>query len=610
MRSSKATINEILDRFTQEVLYGEVVGSISDSGVIRLGVDAEAKISIEAGGLRFAPLDTPGWGRQGIAYGPFTRQAGLAFGVFMLNGHNNSQTFFRSPGRGPSTPFRAHFPSNPLLENLAVGWFDHPASDRPLEAGQAFVMQGHPTANGRLCAAKVQGLHHLLLDIPNVPIYFLAVLRNKGVAFYAGSLEGSRHLPALPSLRPLAIDPYDLDAKQVYAGIYQSILGENGYRVDTRVYGVRVVTVPEWREHGTALVVDPQPQLGRKAALGGIWQLDGPGMLLRPAEPGGLFHVRLTAPASLIWRYRDPEHYLALELTLREARLDLQLGAEQYPLAVERHSFSPQEPLWVQVLDNGQALSITLDGSPLFGERPLLEPRLGQETGVGLRGQAADLEVHPREIRLPPTLELGQPWQAKGQQTAFAPYLSYATDSLLVTWEPTLGPGVLMPAEGGLTIEAAGLERTVYTIPWDHPQLADLESEILPPESHKKQPSQCRAGLCFWQDAQHHLVVAVWLDQTERAVTSMLRFAGYEDPYGRVCTNVPDRLYPGVPVRLRVVCDGEQFQVYLDDEPVLYRALRDVYPGADRLNIRRVGLALSGYAEDTGSIFRTLIARK
>lgn len=610
MRSSKATVNEILDRFTQEVLYGEVVGSISDCGVIRLGVDAEAKISIEAGGLRFAPLDTPGWGRQGIAYGPFTRQAGLAFGVFMLNGHNNSQTFFQSPGRGPSTPFRAHFPSSLLLENLAVGWFDHPASDRPLETGQAFVMQGHPTANGRLCAAMVQGLHHLLLDMPNVPIYFLAVLRNKGVAFYAGSLEGSRHLPALPRLRPLAIDPYDLDTKQVYAGIYQSILGENGHHVDTRVYGVRVVPVPEWQEHGTALVVDPQPQLGRKAVLGGIWRLGSPGMLLRPAEPGGLFHVRLTAPASLIWRYRDPEHYLALELTLREARLGLQLGAEQYPLAVQRYSFSPQEPYWVQVLDNGQALSITLDGSPLFGERPLLEPRLGQETGVGLRGQAADLEVHPREISLPPILELGRPWQAKGQQTAFAPYLSHATDSLLVTWEPTLGPGVLMPAEGGLTIEATGLERTVYTIPWDHPQLADLECEILPPESHKKKPSQCRAGLCFWQDAQHHLVVALWLDQTEHAVASMLRFAGYEDPYGEVCTNMPDRLYPGVPVRLRVVCDGEQFQVYLDDEPVLYRALHDIYPGANRLNIQRVGLALSGYAEDTGSIFRTFIARK
>lgn len=610
MKSSRSTIAEILDRFTQEVLYGEVVGSTSDCGVIRLGVDAEAKISVEGGELRFAPLGTPGWGRQGIAYGPFTGQAGLAFGVFMLNGHNNSQSFSQDAGPIASPLFTTRFSSQPLLENLAVGWFDHPAPEHPLEVGQAFVMQGHPTANGRLCAATVQGLHHLLLDIPNIPIYFLTVLREKGVIFYAGSLEGNRHLPTPPRLRPLAIDPYDLGAKQVYAGIYQSILGENGYRVNTRVYGVRVARVPEWQGHGTALIVDPQPQLGRKAALGGTWQLDGPGMLLRPDVPGGLFHVRLTAPASLIWRYRNPENYLALELTLREARLYLQLGGKQQVLATDNRSFNHQDPHWIQVLDSGHALNITRDGSPLFSEKPVLESRLGQETGVGLKGQAADLEVHPREIMLPPTLELGQPWQAKGQQTVFAPYLNLAAENLLITWEPTMGPGALMPAEGGLTIEAAGLERTVYTIPWEQPNFADLECEILPPPKNKRRQAQSRAGVCFWQDAQHHLVVALSLDQSEHGVVGMLRLAGYEDPYSKVWTHVPDMLNYGEPVRLRVVCDGEQFQAYLNNEPVLYRALRDIYPGADRLEIRRVGLALSGYGEDTGSIFRTWIARK
>lgn len=612
MKSLQPSLNEILDRFTQEVLYGEVVGSTSDCGVIRLGVDAEAKISVEAGGVRFAPLDTPGWGRQGIAYGPFAHKAGLAFGVFMLNGHNNSQTLSESPSplRQRSAkpeiklPFKAHFSPTPLRENLAVGWFDHPAPSNPLEAGQAFVMQGDRSANGRLCAAKVQGLHHLLLDIPNNPIYFLTVLREKGAAFYAGSLEGSQHLPALPRVRPVAIDPYDLGAQALYAGVYQSILGENGHHADTRIYGVRVAVIPEWQGHGTALVADPQPQLGRKAALGGVWQLNGPGMLLHPKEPGGLFHVRLTAPASLIWRYRDPRHYLALELTPREVRLCLRFGAGQYVLASEHHAGANQQPHWVQVLDDGQALNISLDGRALFSEHPLLEPRLSGESGVGLLGQAADLEVHPREIMLPATLELGQPWQARGQKIAFAPYLNQPAESLLVSWEPTLGPGALMPAEGGLTIEAAGTERTLYTIPWDNPDFADLESEVLP------SGQQSRAGVCFWQDAQHHLVVALSLDHTERAVVGLLRFAGYEDPYSKVWTRVPDRLYHGVPVRLRVVCDGEQFQAYLDDEPVLYRAFRDIYPGADRLHIRRVGLALSGQAEDDGSVFRSWIARK
>lgn len=621
MKSLKSSLHQIQDRFTKDVLYGEVVGSASDCGVIRLGVDAEARISVESGALRFAPLDIPGWGRQGIAYGPFVRQAGLAFGVFMLNGHNNSQTFPQHagaphrPSRGQprpnlKSPFKTHFSPTLLQENLAVGWFDHPVPTQPLETGQAFVMQGHPTANGRLCAATVQGLHHLLLDIPNIPIYFLSVLREKGVIFYAGSIAGNRHLPALPRLRPLAIDPYDLGPSALYAGIYQSILGENGAQADTRVYGARVVHVPEWQGYGTALIVDPQPQLGRKAALGGVWQLEGPGRLLDPKEPGGLLHVRLTAPASLIWRYRDPDHYLALELSPQEVRLYLRYGGKAYVLAREPHPYPTQDTHWVQVLDDGQALNITLDGSPLFSEKPVLEPRLGRETGVGLKGQAADLEVHPREITLPPTLELGQPWQAKGQQTVFAPYLNQAAENLLLTWEPTMGPGNLMPAEGGLTIEAAGLERTIYTIPWNHPSLADVECEILPPPKNRKRPAQSRAGLCFWQDAQHHLVVALSLDESEHAVVATLRFAGYENPHSKVWTHVPDKLYFGVAVRLRVVCDGGQFQVYLDDEPVLYRALRDIYPGADRLEIRRVGLALNGYGKDTGSIFRTWVARK
>ncbi|MDW8426238.1 MAG: hypothetical protein RMK51_09915 [Meiothermus sp.] len=620
MRPPKTAPAEILDRFTQEVLYGDVIGSASDCGAVRLGIDVEAKISVEGGVLRFAPLDTPGWGRQGIAYGPFARRAGLAFGVLMLNGHNNSQTV--PPGALPPPlvggqagetlriPFKAHFFPQTLRENLAVGWFDQPVPTNPLESGQALVMQGHPCQNGRLCAAKVRGLQHLLLGVQNNPIYLLSVLREKGVAFYAGSLEGSRHLPALPRLRPLTIDPYSLTAGDLYAGVHQSILGERGHRVDTRVYGVRVLHIPAWHAHGTALLADPQPQLGRKAAHGGVWQLHGPGLMLRPQEAGGLFHVRLTAPASLIWRYRDPGHFLALELKNQEVRLRLQYGLQQYVLAAEPYRGEAQQPHWVQVLDDGKALIVTLDGRPLFSEHPIYEHRLADEVGVGLVGQAADLEVHPREVVLPPELDLGQPWQARGQTTVFAPYLNRAAEDLLISWEPTLGRGNLMPAEGGVCIEAAGGEHSLYTMPWDSPNLADLEVEILPPGQARGQNQQSRAGVCFWQDARHHLLVTLCLDDNESSVTAVLRFAGYEDPFDRVFSRVPDLLYHGVPVRLRVVCDGSRFQAYLDDEPVLYRALNDIYPGADRLHIRRVGLALSGYGKDTGSIFRAWIARK
>ncbi len=621
MRRSKTSPAEILDRFTREVLYGEVVGSESDCGAVRLGVDVEAKISVEDGVLRFAPLDTPGWGRQGIAYGPFARRAGLAFGVFMLNGHNNSQTYASNPSASlpdllegwedfGRIPFRAHFVPEPIRENLAVGWFDQPVPTNPLVSGQALVMQGHPVHNGQLCAAKLRGLHHLLLGIQNNPIYLVSALRERGAVFYAGSLEGSRHLPALPRLRPVAIDPYSQFAKALFVGIHQSVLGEKGYRADTRVYGVRVVDIPEWQEHGTALLADPQPQLGRKAAWGGVWQLHSPCMLLRPEEPGGLFHVCLTAPASLIWRYRDPQHYLALELNHREVRLRLQYGPKQFVLAVESFAGTTEQPHWLQVLDDGCTLVMTLDGRPLFSERPILEHRLANEVGVGLTGQATDFEVHPRQVMLPPALQLGLPWQRKGQQTVLAPYLSHPAKDLLISWEPTLGRGVLVPAEGGLSIEATGGEHTLYTMPWESADFADLEVEILPPGQRSDQKQKSTAGVCFWQDAKHFLLVSLRLDDRERSVVAGLRFAGYEDPCDLVFSHVPDHLYHGVPVRLRAVFDGVQFQVYLEDEPVLYRALRDIYPGSERLHIRRVGIALSGYGKDTGSIFRSWLARK
>ncbi len=620
MKPSLSAPMEIRDSFSQELRSGEVIGSTTEEGVVRLGVDEEAKISIEDGALRFAPLDTPGWGRQGVAYGPFARKAGLALAFFLLNGHNNSQTaepgalpgqlLGGRPSMGTPLPFKAHYTAQTLRENLAVGWFDHPVPSQPLDSGQALVVQGHSYYNGRLCVAKQRGLHHLLLGIQNNPLYLVSLLRERGVVYYGASLEGSRHLPALPKLRPLAIDPYNQPGPNLYAGIYQSILGEQGYRADTRVYGVRVADVPEWQGYGTALLFDPQPQLGRKAPLGGVWRLQGPGMLFHLPEPGGLFHVCLSAPASLIWRYHDPQHYLVLELNTYEVRLKLQYGLRQAVLASEPYGAPPGQPHWLQVLDDGLALTLTLDGRPLFSESPLLEPRLAQATGVGLAGQATDLEVHPRQVSLPPALELGLPWQAWGHQTVFVPHLNQPSEDLLVFWEPTLGQGVLSPAEGGVRIEAAGGERTFYTVPWAEGGLVDLEAEILPPGTHPKERHQSRAGLCLWQDAQHYLVVALHLDDQVSLVAAALRFAGYEDPYDTVFSRVPDLLYHGVPVRLRVVCDGEQFQVYLEGEPVLYRALRDIYPGAGRLWIRRVGLALSGFGRDTGSIFRSWLARK
>ena len=60
----------------------------------------------------------------------------------------------------------------------------------------------------------------------------------------------------------------------------------------------------------------------------------------------------------------------------------------------------------------------------------------------------------------------------------------------------------------------------------------------------------------------------------------------------------------GKPLRMRLCCDGERYLVFIDDEPVLYRAFRDVYPEVGRLQIRQVGIVANWeFGTDTGSRF-------
>ena len=54
-------------------------------------MDREGVIGIDNGALRIKPLIHPGWGRAGIAYGPFERRNGRTLAVFMVNCHNTSQ---------------------------------------------------------------------------------------------------------------------------------------------------------------------------------------------------------------------------------------------------------------------------------------------------------------------------------------------------------------------------------------------------------------------------------------------------------------------------------------------------------------------------------------
>jgi hypothetical protein len=62
--------------------------------------------------------------------------------------------------------------------------------------------------------------------------------------------------------------------------------------------------------------------------------------------------------------------------------------------------------------------------------------------------------------------------------------------------------------------------------------------------------------------------------------------------------------------RLRVAFDGDTWTARLDDELVLHRRLRDVYPTIGRWAINRVGIMTNWeFGEDSGSRFVKVTGR-
>jgi hypothetical protein len=94
------------------------------------------------------------------------------------------------------------------------------------------------------------------------------------------------------------------------------------------------------------------------------------------------------------------------------------------------------------------------------------------------------------------------------------------------------------------------------------------------------------------------------------SISSFFTINGFEDLYDAVWTNVGSRIRWGVTHRLRVVFDGMNYTAFINDEPVLYRSLRDVYPRAKPLAINRVGIVANWeWGNDTGTVFNNFVAR-
>ena len=256
----------LVDTFTDDCPPGRV--GDAPGGITRHITDVERVISIDNQALRIAPLIRPGWGRAGLAYGPFRRENGLAFGVLMLNGHNTAQSgkllehFLRRVVGWLAGPYRnwrvlprralswlrygdkratwrrlrwwwhlhaAELPD--VRDNLALGWFAEASPDDPHQRGTGFVMHAADHENGEL-QVQISGRRlSVIRSVQNVPLAYMVVLRQRGAAFYVSSLAGANGTGDWPLFRPLAIDATSDDAT-LYAGVHQSVLGEIGFRLE------------------------------------------------------------------------------------------------------------------------------------------------------------------------------------------------------------------------------------------------------------------------------------------------------------------------------------------------------------------------------------------
>ena len=684
----------MIDCFRDDRRAGTVVGSETEDGTLRKGVDPERVIGIDNGALRIQPLVKSGWGRSGIAYGPYKRENGLALGVFLVNGHNTSQAEplpegFRSRlvrwalGSETEEPlvrirrwfrgrqrkfmwrrlkqwFRTgskHWKVPMVDENLAVGWFPRDATGNPVKEGNSFIIHALGPECGGLWVRGGLGYMQTVCGLQNVQIYYFVVLREQGAAYYAASIPGVPGLASVPKMRLLAIDPFNADQK-VYAGIHQSVLGQIGFRVDTRVYCTQIVTLPNYEHwygsaHGADSLVGQGPLQLSNAEIGGSWQVTDGGFertdtglsgrdetntaLLDLSLPSGLLHLLVTTKdaavdgVGLIWRGKDEDNFWCFEVGSGGCRLSIKENGvwSRFPKTC-CHCLVPNCVNSVQVADDGGNVRLYLNGELVYSTT-LSDSRLQEGTGVGIQltgdPEAALLEsfeAHPREIPVPPEFDLGRPWRMQGEKVVLSDDFSGPAGELAgrVTttggerWSRTIGEGVFrLTGEGSVKVDASverpNPGRTVYTIAWEHTDLADVEVNITPPGTGRGQNEFGRGGLVFWQDSRNYISLNLWMnDDYGFSISSFFYIDGYEELYDAVWTNIGRRVYWGTPFDFRAAFDGNHYIAYVNREPVLYRALTDVYPDVRKLEIRRIGiLANWEWGNDTGSVFKNFIAR-
>lgn len=662
--SPAPSVAEVHDRFTDDRPPGSVIGTVGPSGALRRGVDAERRLSVDHGALRIEPLVTPGWARSGVAYGPFERRAGLALAAVVLDGHNTSRTDFRPEGRRAKLrrlargllQGRLDLERPEVLDNLAVGFFGDEAPSDPF-ADHAIVMHAATVLNGELRVAVGGEAQRVERGIQNLPIVYVVVLRDEGAAYYATTLEGAWGIGGFPKLRPIGLDPRPLRGA-AFAGIHQSVLGEVGYRVASRVYAVEVdgdSGLDEWCTTATIAdrLVGDGPVEGTSPERGAPWEVvrgrpartsrglvagDGGATLALPCPDGvGLVHLRIgtgPTPGGIAVELADSKRR-GWRLELEPAGARLVDGGDVIATDAEPGLRAEAEQ-HLQILIGDGRVGVHLDGRMRFDGWVAVadDPCPGASTARLLLELApgttrvADLEAHPDQVTIPLVDRLALPTlPPPAGRVVVADDFSGPAGELEGRspasgggpWRRRYGLGRFLVADsGGLLVDADRTRpcpgRTLYTVPWGDERVAEIEIEAVPPGSRRGEGENGRGGLVFWQDPDNLLIVNPWVDDYEghdgSSISSFLRTDGHEDMYDAVWTNVGRAVRWGEPYRLRVAFDGIRYLAWLNDEPVLYRAVTDIHPAAGRIRISEVGLATNWeWGDDTGTCFRTFRVR-
>jgi hypothetical protein len=542
-------------------------------------------------------------------------------------------------------------------ENLALGWFSSEVPVDPLRDGNGFVVHATGPENGELWARVATNQLPAIRGLQNLQLYYVIILREHGAAYYAASIPDANGLSAYPYLRPLAIDSFD-ETTPVYAALYQSVLGQIGFRLDTRAYAIQVskqIDFSTW--YGTAHVAD---QLtgngalgGSGAELGGFWRVISgeyfrtekgvrPAStdslaVLNPDVVSGLIHTVVETgtketKVSLVWRFKDNDNFWSLTVSGTGCSLSIkENGAALTVTSTEKIILKPGTRNSLQILDNGTKFGLYLQGQLLF-DTWFCDSRLQNAAGVGFLSDSdaldvhiARFEAHPRQIQLPNDLDLGAPWFRKGKEVVLAEEFKGSARDLSgkttnvgrKVWKRQIGTGVIeLTGDNSARIKATRQNpspgRSAYTVDWDYPEFADLEVTITPPGTGRGQKEHGLSGFIIWQDEDNYITLNIWVSDFYRgaSISTFFHLDGFEDLYDAIWSNVGSRVYWGLPCRLRVVFDGLKYIAFVNDEPVLYRALTDVYSDCKRMQIKRVGLIANWeWGRDTGSVFNDFVGR-